>query len=692
MLDTVLKIGKSLRNSKDHLKHFKYIKPCPPDTDKETILRLNIPVKEDFSFDWDNISVITNENEIQNLYYLTFKTSDNDNNPIKYIFGDIFYGLMKGQEKNGWYKTERKINKKGEEKNNSFLEGDVFIEKILNQEECSELRKFRAKFTENRAFIENILKNHLGINYWFNNALIENNKLIKLLSDNKYLKELTAHSIFQSINSNTHTRKKEFKKLLKVEAPIWEEIKDDQNKIATLLKSATGRCFIHFEFPKEKNWTKFDFVDNIISQLKVEFTSSVIIADKVSFVFDKSFVNTLCSGDKKNDIQFPSFDSNQKYKSKTFDSEKLENLFYGLDYCTTGHFYYISGPNVKIYVLPIGEYLSDIDYIDFKNHQNENIINKSNVEYNEPFFRGIDIETDNKITSFDFVFAKDNSPMPDTNLIEISGIKKSTFRETKNRIKKIAREVHLKKIVELNTTKDLPWPTITRAYINILGNPQKDRTGKVNLKVNPKYNTHILKVLPKIYTQNYKTDPILLPALIRNAEFSIREGDSKFVFLKYDLEFLLKIQNTKTDKFMEIINSKSYQVGFKIGKMAKPLKKAINSFEKSYVGLISRRTNTHDECLSFLNEIDEKLVRHGKAWGQMSAEIHRKLIEIPLKEYDKEKIVFGFFEGYFKYEAKDKKKDFFKRLEKLITDNKDNEELQNEVEQLNNLIEQIKSE
>ena len=51
MLETVLQIGKAFKNSDKNLKYHRYIKKCPEDTDKLKILRLSIPVKEDFSFD-----------------------------------------------------------------------------------------------------------------------------------------------------------------------------------------------------------------------------------------------------------------------------------------------------------------------------------------------------------------------------------------------------------------------------------------------------------------------------------------------------------------------------------------------------------------------------------------------------------------------------------------------------------------
>ena len=88
-LDTVLKIGKALRSAENSLKYFKYVEACPKDKDGNYPLCLTIPVKGDFSFDWNNVK-ITPEKARDNLYYLKFKTSDSDG-LVRYIFGDIFY-------------------------------------------------------------------------------------------------------------------------------------------------------------------------------------------------------------------------------------------------------------------------------------------------------------------------------------------------------------------------------------------------------------------------------------------------------------------------------------------------------------------------------------------------------------------------------------------------------------------------
>ena len=84
------------------------------------------------------------------------------------------------------------------------------------------------------------------------------------------------------------------------------------------------------------------------------------------------------------------------------------------------------------------------------------------------------------------------------------------------------------------------------------------------------------------------------------------------------------------------------------------------------------------------------LVRHEKTWGQMSAETIEQIVSLPYKEYDKEKLALGFFEGYFKYEVTDDKKSLITKIEKLISDYDEIENLQNEIQQLRETLEEIK--
>lgn len=100
---------------------------------------------------------------------------------------------------------------------------------------------------------------------------------------------------------------------------------------------------------------------------------------------------------------------------------------------------------------------------------------------------------------------------------------------------------------------------------------------------------------------------------------------------------------------MEITTSVSYQIGYMLGELAKNLSMEINSFEKNYVGSLTRRIGNLPDFIKLKNEIEQKLILHDKAkfTFQKSYDLAQKVKEI--KEiYDKEECAFGFFESYFK--------------------------------------------
>lgn len=49
--------------------------------------------------------------------------------------------------------------------------------------------------------------------------------------------------------------------------------------------------------------------------------------NKEGLVLKKSRWPTICSGDKKNDIQFPNFDLENRYKTRVFTESEIEDLF-----------------------------------------------------------------------------------------------------------------------------------------------------------------------------------------------------------------------------------------------------------------------------------------------------------------------------------------------------------------------------
>lgn len=734
-LDTVLKIGKVLKASENNLKYFKYVDACPKDKDGNYPLCMTIPVNDNFSFDWQNVK-ITPENERDELFYLVFTTSNNDSSPKKYGFGDICYTRKTEIDKTGKIKGIKDYGnftfEKGEA-HNAFFNGkkqfDEIKTKYLNEFLISQLleienEKERSDFSKVvlQAFFDNkelklgkkleqyqsqiaILFQQLkeevnNIELFKFQAAFESeigrmNLLIKYAPAVAFILETDKSKLQSYLNSTELIESNYLEYLLQTQSSQVKKLFKKGEKANSLSEETLQlvkhffdfTVFIHFEFYPKKHWHQFEKSFNLI---KRKLNSEILDLSKNGLVPSKSIYRTLCSGNDKNDIQFPSFDINNRYKSFAFkDDSEFENFLYA-DTVINKPFMRLYGTNIDMFVFPV--FLDYEEEITAKDYDEFFFAKKDELRIAaEPLFPAFLNDEIEKIKRFDFVFS-DSSGNTVNDLIEISGIEKSKLVLIRQRILNIASEIYQLRKEQFKTDKDLPTLTITNSFRNILGNVQADsKTGKTIIKANNKYQSHLLKILPLIYTENYYQDDILINAFIQNIQTSIRTGDSKYNFLKYDLIFLLQIQNTN-ENYMALTESTSYQIGLKMGKLAKPLKKKINSFEKSYVGLLTRRVSTHQDCIAFLNEIDEMLVRHGKSWPQTSAEVHNKLSQITLKDYNKEEIAFGFFEGYFKYEAIDKKKDFFIRLEKILTDYEGNPDLENELEQLAELTETMRTE
>lgn len=645
-LETILQIGKVLRSSEHSLKYFKYVEPCPRDKDGNWPICITIPVNKDFSFDWEGMK-ITPENQRENLFYMKFKTSDSDG-LVKYVFGDIYFEKKASIKKDGsinisesgYYRLENPEHNNAAYRPSSFYRGLNDFKDIIKSEEentSSILRKFHKGLEENIKRVERILKYTPAVLYAMEVKKVE--YLLGMLDNEEELYSKTVERVFGDIQKAT---------LKKAQIPLeLTECNESQKRLIFDLNITT--IFIHFEFTGRRHWYMFES--------DMELINSKVLSEFVDYtqnglVLKKTLYKTLCSGDKKNDIQFPSFSDKNKHKAKNFESESLQDLFYAIDYTSKGKL--ITGTDIKLIVLPRGEHLTAKDYDDFLEKRDEAKIlakNKySNQNFGDPIFDFFSDE-DQSITSFDLIFCKKGGlSSPDSDLIEISGIEKSNLRLLRERIHHISQEISAERKIFLQTEKELFPLTFDYSFRDIIGNPQTvSKTGKVSFKANPKYQSHLLKVLPLIYTENYHQDEVLLPAFIQNAEYSIRAGDTKYSFLKFEFKFLMKIQNAKTDRFMEITTSESYQIGFMLGGMAKNLSQEINSFEKNYVGNLTRRIGTLSDFIKLKNEIEQKLIMHDKSkfTFQTSYDLAQKVKELNTR-YDKEECAFGFMESYFK--------------------------------------------
>lgn len=652
-LDTVLKIGNALRNAPDSLKHFKYVSPCPTDKDRNYPFCISVPVLDDFNFDWKNIKE-TPENQRSKLYYLRFKTSDSDG-LMKYIYGDIYYkkkatinkrGNSVEISEDGGYRLEDPNHSNAAYRPSSFNRGNNDYGEIIKSCDNTKLllTKFRNALNKDLSIMETILANISAVEYFMKNP--SDTEFHSFIVNGEMVNDYTVRQLIEK------TGKATLKKLgIELDGNTLTE--EQKNR---LLAYDNGEIFIHFEFTGNKHWYDYKEDFELINQ---KMLSDFVDSTSQGLVLKKTLYKTLCSGDKKNDIQFPGFKMEAKYKSKSFSDESIQDLFYAIDYSKKGTL--IPWTDIKIIILPKGKNLNAEDYINFQNKGDEEIVNQSNVDNQsdegELLFDIFDEARNDSITSFDVVFSKKGgTTSPDVDLSEISGLEKSNVRRTRQRIANIANDIYQKrKSYFINTTKDFYGFKISSSFKNILGNPQSDtKTGKVSFKAGSKYQSHMLKALPLIYTDSYYQDSGLLGEFIQNVEYSIRAGDSQFNLLKFDLEFLISIQNNKNNRYMDIINSTSYQIGVLLGSLAKNFAgkdSPIKSFEKNYVGNLTRRIGTITDFRKLKNDIEQKLIMHEKTKYD-NVRLTSYTLSEKIKEfqgaYDKEEAAFGFFESYFK--------------------------------------------
>ena len=682
-LDTVLKIGNILRNSKEKMSFSKNIVSCPKDEKGCWPFCLCLPVDKDFNIIFDKASIVP-ENKRNSLFYLKYITSNNDKS-FKYIYGDIYYTVKGALGKNGSINEPKECGYyrlAASKSGSSFNIGTATCKEIYSSpdfspEEIKEFKQIRTGLAKELTLIERILKYAPAIIKYFENENVSSFK--EYIENEDNLKNICC-------TINKENNKKKLDKL--------KEAKSDEELL--LLNSAS--IFLHFSYEdsngNEKSW--YDFSNTLELVIREMHKKYVDDKNKERLVLKKSLWPTICSGDDKNDIQFPNFDLENRYKTRVFTESEIEDLFYGDEYAKKNG-KKISDSKYKLIVLPCGDNLKAEDLKLFQEKRNEPAIVSAN-EYKDDLISSI-LEDSSTFTSFDFIFAKkERTKADDTYLMEISNITLSALNRVNKRNKEIADKVYAERNKEIkidklerNKEKKEDYSPICNSFHNLLGDVQMNNTtGKAEIVASKKYESHILKVLPLVYKEDYYNDPSLLHSFVANVESATRIGDGSFwcKILKYDLMFILSIQNNKQNKFMEITNSCSFKLGSKIGKMAQPLR-FIGSFEKNYVGLLSRRVSTKEDCIRFVTDLCQKLVMHDSVWSVMSAEVFDDLANISESEYDKDELSFGFLDGYFKYEPTDKKKEFQKRLEKIMKDYSDDEDLKESVSKLNLIVNEI---
>lgn len=721
-LDTILRIGNVLKlGSKDPMQHYRHTKRPQAEGD---IIYMSIDVcKVDgkWIFDWNNIKEIP-ENEREKLYYLSLKTSDQDTSFPKYLYGDIFFSIKQGN-----YKIDSKSDSFRKSKDDIKIYIDKFIGKHISSKQKKQVVEYclQKDTSEVDTIIKNIVLKDDMLSFWHslssnkdrlhqllrfapvvfahtNNSDIEYQYLTFLLNNNKKQVAKLLTKEWKDLDDNERGKicggksenelNKEKKKQLLQEynkkrlscISKLEDLKDKEREI--LLDYVNHSAFIHFNFiglPKS-NWYEQFVYDRIICILNNKISEK---DGKNNILMSKSIYPTLCSGEIKNDVQFPSFRKKNSYKSFFFTEDSFNDLLFANEICGC-HRMWIKGSNIKIYVFP----RSINQYIDAETY--ENFFFKRETEaslLSLDFLNSFESDTSCYSICFDFVFCEKGQT--DKYLLELSGLENSKLHVIKNNINKAESDI---KILMID---DLGWAdkflSVENAFLWLLGSC-RFKDGKCNFEISKFYESHLLKVLPQIYTDSYYSDNCLLYYLNDKVEAvcrNITECRNIYYKLKYAFMLLCKIQ--KHNKYIEIMSFQSFELGRILGRLAQPLGRKISSFQKNYVGLLSRRVATKDDCKKFANEINEKLQLHDCLYGR-GDEISTFIRGIEtMPSYDKDEFTFGFFDGYFKYDSNYTENQFVTRVEKLLSDYKDNEKMPDEfkeyMSEMSELLDKMKT-
>ena len=569
MLDTLLQIGEIFKRE-NRLQHHRYISTVA-ERDRNGTTILSLPVRDDFTFDFDGLGQL-GDGYWDSLFYPKFKTSDADS-LVKYLFGDIYYGIdpKKGKEF-GYYRMANPSVKAKSFQLSSFnrCKDDA---RFFDEKE-SVIPRFREEFERHVDKIEGLLKEH-----------------------------------------------------------------------------AAGGVWLHFDFGG-RHWYQFESDLKLINEKM--FSDFLGYDEETQGYYLNAFLHKTLGGHS------PGFGKSARYKNKSFKStDDVLSLVYAIDYSKKA---LITEKNIKIGILPRGKNLSAEDIEGFfeqkvrlargSQQRAEDKLQASNVDVDDidSLWGPILAQGTEHIVQFDFVFSKraDSPSTPDVDMIELSGLWRSHLADLGERIRLIRKDIAERRNKAYpKRPKRFIGLDIRNSFLNILGDATKGQK---------KYQSHLFKVLPKIYAGNYYRDDILLQAFIEKTEFNIRNDQADFNLLKYDFEFLTRIQNIEENRITTMKLSDSYRVGLLLGKMARPLSYKINSFDKNYAGLLSRRISDLPSLIKFSGYINEKLLLHDVAYPDLkdaSVELANLVSELDERSYLKSECELGFFQSYFHRDKKD---------------------------------------
>ena len=578
---------------------------------------------------------------------------------MKYIFGDILYTREDGDD--GEYYRLSKEDKKGFHGKGSFDRGDsdaqnfiVSEQEILEKEgdKKSKIQQFRndlnssvqGSTTRKIDLLERMMRYQAGVR-----RIVEEGREIDkdLLRNEDLLQRSAARAKFAEVKSSRGSSTT-FEKLLGDPEPKWQELQNSKESLEALAERSSGQIFLHFDIQGGHWYDCESALEAIDRQLVSSFAEFSTEGEYEGAVLMKQMYKAIASPNAS--LQFPQFTAENQNRVRLFSEEELMDLFYAVE--MAGEAKHLT-QNVKIVVLPRGEHMTAEDITRFMGAaQSLEEISEQEKEFRGDVRSGghqsvdevldsVIADATENIVEFDLVFSE-LDPKGDRDLVELSGVSRSFLEQVRRQIGEARRWIQNE--YEQAMGQKVEPLNVYAAFRELLSGVGQDQ---------PRYQRHLYRMLPKIYTKTYHQDPLLLPSLVDQTEKAVRDGEDpyfKFNRLHHYFRFLCRLQ-TK-NPLMQINESPSYKLGKPLGVMARPLRSRISSFEKNYVGNLRRRLATLDDLIEFKNEIEEMLVRHEAAKMTTVDEARQQLSEhlsrmAETERIDKNRCALGFFQSYF---------------------------------------------
>lgn len=427
--------------------------------------------------------------------------------------------------------------------------------------------------------------------------------------------------------------------------------KEFQRKIAQIeiFLSSQKSVVLHFDIDGS-SWLKQENIVNAIDNIITQDLITKISDENV--VLKKTLYKTIAG--EENPLS-PNFSKKALFKNKLFTMDEVVSLLY-VKKAAEPTSPQVRFGNIGIIALPHSDQLSPESVVAFferdkkdieeEIRKEDDIVEVTENDDSDLFFTDLVNNDFDDAVKFDIVFTSIPASPAGVfaDLIEISNVEKSLLKHINENVRKKATEMANRANSDFPNAKKPFRFHIKTSFLKILGDVTKDKK---------KFNSHLLKVLPQIYTDNYYDDPLLLSAFLEKVEYNIREGNQSFSTLQYDLYFLMNIQ--KNNPLMKITESNSYALGKNLGIMARQFAAwrddcPIKSFEKSYVGNLSRRTSSIEELVKFAAFINEKLVMHERLYFEVK-NAYQELIDtiknFGSEKYSKYNCSLGFFTSYY---------------------------------------------